>query len=68
MEKLLTSAATGAARRSSRKKSEESTSLSVFGNVEWTNRTEVVLEFVQNRKRLKQKSKLILPLFKLLKT
>ncbi len=71
MEKLMSSAASGATRKSAsaRKNSvSASDNHSVFGDVEWTNRTEVVLEFVQARNRLTQRSKLILPLFKLLKT
>ena len=34
---------------------------------DWTSRTEVVLELIQSKKSLKSKTKLILPLFKLLK-
>jgi hypothetical protein len=34
---------------------------------DWTSRTEVVLELIQSKKRLTEKTKLIFPLFKLLK-
>lgn len=67
MEKILTANVNGAAstNRKGGKKTVERKS--VFGDVHWTTRTEVVLEFVQTKKRLRQKSKMILPCFKLLK-